>query len=247
MRITQLLGRGDEDVVTDVFENARLDELKNVRGARREFVDEMEFRAYMEGHGFHCLGEGYYGMVFTHRSFHGKYVLKVFQDHFYEAFIQIAQANADNPHFPRFIGNVMRVTDTVRMVRIEVLQELSHAEQQALDGNFAFMEMRMQAEEVATDDLDPEEAEVEPQYRGFFDALCEVYRRKPQDARMDMHILNVMKRGQTLVITDPYKGANGSPGSVRSAPELAWVMPPKGVDLRLDDVLSRRGGFYRWN
>lgn len=199
MRITQVLGNPDAD---------RLDELKNVRNVRREFRDEADFRGYMESHGFHCMGEGYYGMVFTHPSFYGRYVLKVFQDAYYEWFIKIAQANASNPHFPRYVGKLMRVTDSVRMVRIEHLEEISAADFEDLGGTFGFMDLKSQADAVAHGEIAIEDCEFDPKLRGFFEAMVEVIRRKPPTARMDLSRHNVMKRAQTLVITDPYMGAD---------------------------------------
>lgn len=204
MRISQLLGRGDEDCLDEVL---RLDELHGIKGQRRTFRDEDDFRHFMEEKGFHCLGEGYYGMVFTHRSFHGRYVLKVFNDAFYEAFIKIAKANADNPHFPRFIGDVMPVTQTARMVRVEVLKPIPHAEIVKLSENFGFMDLKIQAQDVADGEFEIDECEVEPGWEKFFEALVEVYRHKPEGAHSDLHMENVMKRGSTYVITDPYKGA----------------------------------------
>lgn len=72
--------------------------------------------------GYDFLGQGSFGSVFEKPG--ANYVLKVFaaNDDAYLAFIELARAHPDNPHFPKFTGKIVRVNDRFRAIRMEKLR-----------------------------------------------------------------------------------------------------------------------------
>ena len=187
-----------------------LAELQGIKSHPRQFEDQRDFINFMADEGFHCLGDGSYGAVFTHRAFYGRYVLKLFNDSFYEAFIRLAQAHPKNPCFPKFVGRVIPVTKTARMVRIEVLKELGRADVDRIwwsEDTSLYMLVNA-AEDVADGKRTRESCDFVPDdKRDFFEALILLKRHMPAGAQGDLSSDNIMKRGDTLVITDPWSGA----------------------------------------
>lgn len=201
-------------IIALVEQRQELDELQGVKGQPTKFDNFESFLRFMGDQGFHMLGYGLSGAVFTHRAFHGRYVLKVFQDKFYEEFVKMVQANP-SPHFPRFVGRLMKVTPEVSMVRIEVLKDMTNAQfEQMIGGQLDFIDLKMAAEDIATGEMDMDELEVDLSTRHletFFQAMVMTYSHKPDGARYDLHAENIMLRGSVLVIADPWQGAKRYP------------------------------------
>ncbi|RYD61313.1 MAG: hypothetical protein EOP83_17335 [Verrucomicrobiaceae bacterium] len=157
---------------------------------------------FMVKKGFTVLGQGQWGAVFDHPDFKRRYVLKLFSDRYYEAFVNACIVHPGNPHLPRFFGKVMKVTDTARMVRIEKLKPFNsdqRTEEFLDDVGFEIAERgritRMQtlaAENLGLSELLP--------------TMLSLGENLPEGAIYDIHAENIMKRGNTLVITDPWGG-----------------------------------------
>jgi hypothetical protein len=195
-----------------VEEREELDELQGIKTKPRVFRDQDDVIAYMESQGFDCLGKGSMGAVFTHPSFGNRYVLKLFNDAHYEVFIRLAQQHQGNPCFPRFFGRIIPVTETARMVRVEVLDEVTDSDIANhfgdLAGFNAFVESSFYAAEGHMEyvTVSPDQAQ-EMGLGDFYEALMIAYKTKPHRAYMDLHEGNIMKRDGVLVVTDPWYGA----------------------------------------
>lgn len=190
----------------------RLDELQGVRShVAATFKRVQDVVDYLEERGFDYLGSGSYGAVFDHPSFDSRYVLKVFKDPFYEQFLNYAIKNRQDPHMPRIVGKVMRLSGYGAMVRIEVLREMS-------DQQYRYLRLHDQVDYVQCrvygTHLDEAETAVFNKINAQHDlgtlmeSIDNLIRAKPAGAHLDLHEGNFMYRGSTIVISDPYSGSN---------------------------------------
>jgi hypothetical protein len=198
------------------LDEEQLQELQGIKKTPTKFDSFEDFLYFMQDGQFQMLGYGLSGAVFTHKAFNGRYVLKVFQDAFYEDFIRIAQAHATNPHFPKFMGRVIPVSKTVKMVRIETLSDMRQDQfEKLLGGTFGFIDLKEAARKIALRSLsrkDPSLSRWDEAGLGqFLDALAIVYANTPDGSRDDLHSENVMMRKAVPVITDPWQGAKVYP------------------------------------
>ena len=159
--------------------------------------------------GFESLGTGYYGQVFGKPSL--DYVLKVFsnRDQAYTDFVKLAQNNP-NPHFPKFKGQLVKVTDKYSAVRMEKLIRTTE-----FDVDSSSLEWYVDS--MSQNPKAFEEALADPQVAEQLQPLVELFKKQPklQEAldliidqligqyENDLHYENIMSRGNTLVITDP--------------------------------------------
>jgi len=74
--------------------------------------------------GYEKIGKGTWGEVYSKPN--DPYVLKLFHpgDKAYTAFMRLAMQHQDNPHFPKFKGKMIKVTDDYSAVRIEKLEPM---------------------------------------------------------------------------------------------------------------------------
>jgi hypothetical protein len=85
--------------------------------------------------GYEKIGKGTWGEVYSKPD--DPYVLKLFHpgDKAYRAFMNLAMQHQDNPHFPKFKGKMVRVTDDYSAVRMERLEPMRDRKiTQALSG-----------------------------------------------------------------------------------------------------------------
>lgn len=80
----------------------------------------------LQGAGYKPLGMGSFGAVYQKPG--ASYVLKLFDsaDVGYQQYIALAQKNP-NPHFPKFFGKMIKVTEDYYAVRMERLEQASEA------------------------------------------------------------------------------------------------------------------------
>lgn len=71
--------------------------------------------------GFVQIGDGGFGYVFKHSNL--SYVLKIFskEDKGYIAFYEVAKKHQDNPHFPKFRGGLITISEYLYAIRMEKL------------------------------------------------------------------------------------------------------------------------------
>jgi hypothetical protein len=191
--------------------SSRLDELQGVRGhlaKAGEFQNKNDVVAYLKQRGFAYVGHGTYAGVFDHPSFRGRYVLKVFCDKHYEVFLNYCIQHQGNDHLPKIYGKVLPLGQNGRMVRIEKLRPLTAAEYRSLElgklNDYVWDHLRKPSPEaerslVAWADRND--------LRDLLSTVIDVMRSKPEGALPDLNSGNFMWRGRTLVLTDPYAGA----------------------------------------
>jgi hypothetical protein len=145
--------------------------------------------------GFEVLSGGEYSLVFE-KPTDPNFVVKVFNDPCYEAFIKFCKERPNDPFLPKFRGNGVRIRDRARMIRVERLSPLPH---QTNDYSRILMlyNISKEPEDVVMWDLDDEQ-------RAMVSTFADLRAALPNMCRLDMHRDNIMLRGQTPVIIDPF-------------------------------------------
>lgn len=178
------------------------------------------FRRAMEAAGMTEIGDGYYALVMRARD---GGVVKVFEpDPCYLGFIDLVKQHSTNPHFPlvrkvarfmkgRFKGNYL--------LKMESLQPMSVGEFNADKGFHCYFAASMPeryrgeyswSSEIAADyvkeggDAKELAASWEKENAAFAQAIQLIWSNLKSGCVEDIHFQNVMKRGQTWVIIDPY-------------------------------------------
>jgi hypothetical protein len=154
----------------------------------------------LEKLGWHPIGSGYYAQVFENPS--KPYVLKIFvNDDFYLKYLRIIKANKNNPHVPRIFGNPVKITPTVSAVRLEKLIPLTGD----TDPIFKkYVDPSLPPELDYAFDIEDENQKFAKKYHPELVKLMKVINRAAgMGGDNDLNYHNVMRRGDTLVITDP--------------------------------------------
>ncbi len=175
----------------------RINELAGLKAHNPVQVKTLaELQRFMARFGFVQIGGGEFSRVFENPKLND--VVKVYNDECYDRFVAFCKAHPDNPHLPRFKGNSIRLRSDARMIRIERL-ELLDAKDRA-----NFSALYKVAEERANPKYDPENDfwDVPPEDQLLLDTITELLKTRGP-CWIDM-LGNVMKRGNTLVIVDPY-------------------------------------------
>jgi hypothetical protein len=138
---------------------------------------------YMSKYGFRALGSGKYASVYGNERY--PYVIKVFQkDSAYLRWIKFSLANKNNPYVPKIKGKVVKITPLVYAIRLEKLSPTF------MSGEFAD-EYQQWMRDNSHQAQDPNIQEI----LNFF---------ANNKKLLDLHSENVMKRGNQLVIIDPF-------------------------------------------
>jgi len=178
--------------------------------------------------GWKVLGTGMEGAVAEHPS--KPYVLKLFvSKSAYVTFVQYVQAHQSNPHLPRFNRYVRKVPGTrfsyVRMEKLKNVDEDRVIETHPGEVLALYVIARVQGHWVDPsttrqllghlglsalprfDQLEEvcREKNIQPPDREWLQAVSDLAETsRSQDLGWDLHLNNVMLRGNTLVITDPF-------------------------------------------
>jgi hypothetical protein len=159
--------------------------------------------SYMNNHGFQMLGSGKYASVYGNESY--PYVIKVFQrDSAYFRWLKFALNNRNNPYVPRIRGKVVKITPMVYAIRLEKLRP-----------GYIDSEFQQHFDQWQRD----------PNYRADDPDLQQVFDFFHSNRKLlDLHNENVMRRGDQLVIIDPFYNWFG-----REAPGK-YTIDPDEVD-----------------
>ena len=152
-----------------------------------------KFNAYMDENGFKQLGQGAFGAVYEKPGY--PWVFKVFNnDPAYLAWINYVANNQSNEHVPKIKGKPFRINDGVFAVRMEKLSPFR-------DSPIADAVLYGQTNEYNKENLTRlGHTDVIP----VLNAIQHLaYGDLTKDWRVDLHIGNVMMRGDIPVITDP--------------------------------------------
>ena len=154
--------------------------------------------------GYRILGTGVFGAVFGKPD--ANHVLKLFSatDKAYIDFVNLVRENP-NPHFPRFKGKLMKITDEYYAIQMEKLTPIygpEGVELAQLMNNYSrgagHQGMKYQTKTEVIEKM----RKLEKTQPGIRRACLLIAKRIPS-RRIDIHDENIMMREQTVVITDP--------------------------------------------
>lgn len=164
-------------------------------------VGRSDFRAFKEqliAHGFKPLGTGASGTVFTSEQL--GYAVKLFltEDRGYRTFLDYVFAHGSNPHLPRFRGRIKQINDGCSACRMELLQPVDDHSMEYFE---TVDEWAVRYLSGSTDVL----GRVSDTDTPLFDTLVDLHHLiRTKRLEYDMHENNIMLRGSTVVITDPF-------------------------------------------
>lgn len=183
---------------------------KRIRNSDSPYPMGVEWHEVLLKNGFHPLGSGGFGTVWSHPKL--SYVLKVFisTDTAYTAWISTARKHTDNIHMPKFISKrIVSVTSEVSAIRMEKLTPITNDDDKRII-NWSNSVLRNTGM--------PSDMTNSPKYKNssfyvnwgsthpqWIDALdIAKILIKSGNFEPDLHDANVMARSDgTLVITDP--------------------------------------------
>jgi hypothetical protein len=163
----------------------------------------LEIQNFFKKHGFKKLGTGKYGIAYENPNL--SYVLKIFDlaDTGYLNFVSLVLANS-NIHFPKFIGKPMKISNDLMAIRMEKLEKNS-------DGWKLFKEYLnhfMIGKILPSYKYNETTEEIIDKFgQSMIDALNLITTITPKNEftlTFDIHPGNVMHRGNTPVIIDPF-------------------------------------------
>lgn len=168
--------------------------------------------ALLRGAGYVRLGKGMFGAVYEKPG--NAYVLKVFsaRDKAYLEFISLAQSHRDNPHFPKFLSKVIRVTKDYYAIKMERLTPFNPHKV----GDYAYALF-----DYIQDGVDDGELADQSELK----AACDLVRKSLLSHYLfDHKDESFMMRGNTVVIADAVLDPAGSE-EMRYSPEPSLDEP----------------------
>lgn len=145
--------------------------------------------------GFTNYGSGEYGLVFSKPQL--PYVVKLFmKDAAYLKWMDFCKQHSDNPYCPKIRGKVIRITDIFYVIRLEKLEPIS-----TRSGWYDLSKILSEPEwALRTWDSRPSEV---PQLKDpHLRQILMFFARNKK--LLDIHSGNVMRRGDQVVIIDPF-------------------------------------------
>ena len=202
----------------------KLFELVGVKGQKDK--DLLQLIKDLDEVKFKKAGEGAAAQVFEVNGMIYKFWAK---DSAYEKFIEFVEKNQDNPHLPKLKSKVKEIRtffkkpqgfpDTIKYVKMEKLDPITYHEKihgtknvfivdiikeiyYSIDHKSEFREVESLAKEAEGSKLSDQSLK---EIKGLYDTFVQMYDKIPGINKMlvDLHAGNMMKRGNTIVITDP--------------------------------------------
>ena len=154
--------------------------------------------AFFHKYGFKYAGQGSFGIVMTHPDL--DYVVKVFDsaDGGYHGFINFVKEYKPSEYLPKFIGKPMKITNTMHAIRMEKLSN-------DIPSEFAttFVSLQTAMAHPTYDHGKVEAYDEHPEELVDLVYDLSVYALR-NDLGTDLRSGNVLMRGNTPVIIDPY-------------------------------------------
>jgi len=150
-----------------------------------------------EQHGWKKINtDGYFANIFQHPNY--PYVYKVFvDDRGYEKFLKVIRKNQNNPHVPKVRGRPINIGKNSHAIRMELLQELD-GENDPILKKYIAPSIEPKRGYSLFDYLDSDEnSDYLEEHWPELDFIIGY-------SGEDWNSSNVMKRGDTLVVTDPW-------------------------------------------
>jgi hypothetical protein len=205
MRITELVGTKEK------YLNPLNNKLTQHVGARKWSFSQPDilnkFVEQLTHLGFKNLGNGAFGVVFTHPKLN--YCIKIFRvDPAYKKFVTFCFNNQKDPHLPKFKGKVIKIGDDMYAVRIELLtnatQQASLFVSMVKEYNFKWGIPPMQWIKDNNYAPTPEKQSFCEANIGLFTTYDKLKSLLGKSLRFDLHEANYMMRGNIIVMTDPF-------------------------------------------
>jgi hypothetical protein len=144
------------------------------------------------GYKQYSIGAGYYAYVYARPQ--DNYVIKIFrEDPGYAAFLNYITKNANNPYVPKLKGKIIKLPNKYSIVRLEKLTRID-------------IDLFKKIEYAAFNEFDKQTiAEIEGQHPGLLDFVRSLRTlASHSNVGFDLNRSNIMMRGDTPVITDPF-------------------------------------------
>jgi hypothetical protein len=159
-------------------------------------VTMKHFTEDLAEHGWKKIGGGHFANVYQHPNY--PYVVKVFvNDSGYSNYFALMKKLQGNPHVPKVRGNIMKFGDRGGAVRMEPLTPLSGPRDPILRKYVDPMLYFTDIYDIITPRNLPFLEEKYPDLLEVIHGMGKIFGKK------DWHEHNLMKRGDTLVVTDP--------------------------------------------
>lgn len=168
------------------------------------------------------LGQGVFGVVFDKPGSRDVYKVFTARDKGYIDFLKYVKANQDNPHLPRIYGGIMRANMPLNdvsyqgkdwiIVRMEKLQPAGKIYPDELDmaRYMQYAPVQKPSEKEWSSKAHQLAAKKAWELKEEFPQLAEVLdwivanQDESTGKYLDLHDENIMRRGDTVVIIDPY-------------------------------------------
>jgi len=154
----------------------------------------------LQNAGYTRLGKGMTGMVFAKPD--ENFVLKLFDsnDDSYIEFLSFCSTQPNNPNLPKFKSKLIKVTDHYYAIRMERLEKINSSSDKdfvkLIDRAFTFELMR-KFQSIWMTQLDDQDHNLAKTIKALANYIVH------SGFNNDIDEYNVMKRGDTFVITDP--------------------------------------------
>ena len=162
----------------------------------------MDARDILRRAGYKQLGSGTFAYVYAKQDAPNCLKLFVAKDTAYIEFINLAMSNP-NPHFPKFKGKLMKITNHYYAIQMERLSPIDYVEMRtmmyAIDNYTSDIYYSGKASDASLANME----EVEKKQPGITKACEAIATTITRGRSLDMHRGNFMMRGNVLVITDP--------------------------------------------
>jgi hypothetical protein len=158
----------------------------------------------LKSYGWTLAGYGYSSLVFKNPKFN--YVLKVFESSNKDwiNFANYAMRHQDNPFVPKFMGKIRRISPSAYAVRMELLEPIKDW---SFYNQYVAPEIQQSKRNnnVNWNDVfwHKNEAFLQQKYPQLFQVVDFLNNLPTHRGDLDLHDDNFMRRGNTLVITDP--------------------------------------------
>jgi hypothetical protein len=160
-----------------------------------EFIENLEANNYKE----YMIGSGFFSGVFARPQ--DNYVIKIFQnDKGYNKFLKYILQNQNNPHIPKIKGKPITLLKKYKIVRIEKLSPITTPEQEEIF-NKLYHYINRKYPNGKADNQSEIKYTIKNKYPNIIPILEIMIDNK---TILDFHKENMMFRGDTPVITDPY-------------------------------------------
>lgn len=148
-------------------------------------LDDLGYKQY-------SIGTGFYSQVYARPQ--DNFVIKIFrEDKGYSTFLQYITQNSNNPYVPKLKGKIIKLPNDYYVIRLEKLKRMDN-------------DLFKKIEWAANNDHDkPLIQELNDKYPGLLEFVRSLRQMSYDNKVMyDLHGGNMMMRGDTPVVTDPF-------------------------------------------